>query len=526
MKTKIFGLLLFWASNCALAADIISPVADKVDVTIYRDDDSNSSPELVLLSDPEAADRGLLMVNETRTLDLPAGESRIVLRGVADAIIPKTAKLQNLAAEILESNFDYNIISPYEIFNKSVGQTVTVVSRNPFTGVAVERSAVIRTSEQKVLLEVDGHLEEFSCTNETQEVLFHKIPEQLSSEPTLSVVVRAPVAGHFNVQLSYLAVGAQWSADYVATLNRDGKTMDLLAWMTLVNARATTFANAPVQVVAGKVERDSFETMPPKMMQEREAGACWPAIKFPVYGGYGYYLGESESLEEIVVTGIRASQTELGDYKLYTLPGTTTLSARQSKQVLMIDQKSVPFEHIYHYKVELGELLDRVDSRHFDADDEEEEIFPTFTRLRFLNTAKQNLGIPLPSGNFSVMQEHSGHSMFVGQASIRDQAVGLPFDIDLGANSDVVVSPNIVSGKFNKDDDSTKIKIDVLIKNNLEHEALAEIQLVVPDTLTAKILSESHKHRVVDGHVRWLIKLRPSEIKHLEYEVFTKDRDY
>lgn len=531
MKTKIWLLLLIFANAYALdvfalSADILSPAADKVDVTIYRDDEANSSSDLIPLSDPEAADRGLLMVNEIRTLDLPQGDSRILFHGVADAIIPQTAKLQNVGADILESNFDYNLISPYELFNKSVGESVTLVRRDAITGARIELPAIIRSSAQKILLEVDGTFEEFNCANKTQEILFHKVPEQLTAEPSLSVTVRAPRAGRFKVQLSYLAVGAQWSADYVARINNDGKTADLSAWITLVNARATTFANAPLQVVAGKVEYDSSETAPPKVVKERDAGTCWPAIKVPSYGGYYDSYSSEGDAEEIIVTGIKASLSELGDYKLYSVPGNTALSARQSKQVLMIDQKAVPFERINTYKLDVYEVWDKVDSRSFKIEDEEEEVYSTFTKLRFLNTAKKNLGVPLPSGNFSVMEEQNGHSIFVGQTSIRDQSVGLPFDIDLGSNSDVIVIPKIISANVNRDEDSAKVKMDVLIKNYNEVESLAEVQLVTPDRLSIKIRSESAKHSIDKGHLCWLIKLGPGEIKHLEYELFIKEKNY
>ncbi len=63
--------------------------------------------------------------------------------------------------------------------------------------------------------------------------------------------VLSPTAGRYTVKLSYIAADMNWSADYVARVNADGKTLDLTGWITLVNATDTSFANAPTEVVAG-----------------------------------------------------------------------------------------------------------------------------------------------------------------------------------------------------------------------------------------------------------------------------------
>ena len=75
--------------------------------------------------------------------------------------------------------------------------------------------------------------------------------------------VRAATAGRYTVQLSYLALGLHWSADYVARIDADDRTLKLTGWLTLVNSTGTTFANTPAEVIAGKLARDEEETQPP-----------------------------------------------------------------------------------------------------------------------------------------------------------------------------------------------------------------------------------------------------------------------
>ncbi len=510
-------LILLLSQYSLSAVDIVSAAPESVDLTIFRSNDS----EWVPLDDSSAANEGLLMVNETRTLELPAGESRILLRGVADAIIPQTAKLQGVDGTILESNFDYKLLTPFELLKGSVGQQVTIVRGDPVVGNVSEQSAIIRSAEHGVVLDADGKVEEFRCDAKLQKIIFHGVPLALMSEPSLSVVVRTTKPLKIKVILSYLAVGAQWQADYVANINSDGKTLDLSAWITLLNARRTTFANAPVQVVAGKVEYDSSETSPPQLIRERPASSCWSSIVFPrAYIPLGYGYGDSD-LEEIVVTGIKASISDLGDYKLYRIPTATTFAAHQSKQVLMLAQTAVPFERFAHYSLNVENMVEE-----YDPDETEDGAFSTINILRLMNDNKNNLGLPLPQGNVSVMAEYAGRKIFVGQDVIKDQPVGLPVEIQVGDNPDVVVNPRIINLEENRKEDTAKINMNVPLKNYSASAVIAEIQLDISEMLSAKVRSSSHRHHIKNGKITWHIKLPPNASAHLTFELFTRELEF
>lgn len=511
-----FSLLV---ASVNLVADVISPAPDKVNLTVYRSD--AYSDELISLNDSESTTTGLVMVSETRSIDLPAGESRIVFRGVADAMIPQTAKLRELNGSIVESNFDYSLISPYDLINKSVGKPVLLASTNLQTGQVTEHQAIIRSGTNGVLLEIDGKLEEFNCGGNPQRLIFPSIPLGLTSEPTLSVVVRTPQAGHVQLALSYLAVGIQWSADYVANINLDGKTLNLSAWITLVNARSTSFANAPVQVVAGKIEHNQEETIPPKLKRERAGSSCWPAISSPKLYSDNY----GDDVEEIVITGIKASAglSELGDYKLYTLPTETTVAAFQSKQVLMLAHEQVIFDHIYTYQFSVEELRNRDD---FDSDEINIDSFKPITVLRFANTKKNNLGIPLPSGNVSVMNSGAQHSLFVGQHHIQDISVGSTVEIILGKEPDIVINRRVTLVKENKDKKSRRVKIDISVSNYKSSASDVEVKLYLSEYYDTKIISESAPHVVKNDNHVWRLKLRAGETRHLRYEANIKEIEY
>ncbi|MGH8186858.1 MAG: DUF4139 domain-containing protein, partial [Steroidobacteraceae bacterium] len=273
MRSAVLALVLL--PSLAMS-DVVSTAPDAVQVTIYRGSSASTDD---LREDFDSAS-GLAMVTETRTIELPAGTSKIVFLGVADAIVPQTAGIDGLPAIILESNFDYDLLTPGAIIAKSHGERVRVVRTDEATGRAVEREAIIRSGPEGVVLEIDGRAEALNCGGLAEKLIFPSVPAGLADEPRLSMTVRAETAGRHTVQLSYLALGLDWSADYVASINPDGRTLDLVGWVTLVNRASTTFANAPAEVVAGELARDEEETQPPGAATFPQQPACWPIGSF------------------------------------------------------------------------------------------------------------------------------------------------------------------------------------------------------------------------------------------------------
>src|ERR1700733_8643869 len=113
MRADGIVLAISLAVAGATRAQVISPGPATVAVTIFSDD---------AIPDPAAAEwsgEGLAMVREPRTVDLPAGESRLVLEGVADGALPETAAIEGLPGRIAEQNFDYELLGPRSLIEHS-----------------------------------------------------------------------------------------------------------------------------------------------------------------------------------------------------------------------------------------------------------------------------------------------------------------------------------------------------------------------------------------------------------------------
>ena len=76
---------------------------------------------------------GRALVKDKRRIDLPAGTSTLAFREVSARIRPETALLTG-GPEILEQNFEYDLLSPESLLRKYVGREVGLVRQNPSTG--------------------------------------------------------------------------------------------------------------------------------------------------------------------------------------------------------------------------------------------------------------------------------------------------------------------------------------------------------------------------------------------------------
>jgi hypothetical protein len=500
----------------AASADVVSPVADAVTVTIYHDDNLQTSDLLHPEKNPEIQDQGLALITETRQIDLPAGPSEIRFRGVASTMVPQTATIDGLPAGTIERNFDYDLLSPGSLLAKSVGETVHLIRTNPKTGRSTDVSAIVRTGPDGAMLEVDGKLEALRCSGLPERLVFDKTPDGLTDTPTLTVRTNAPVAGHYTVKLSYIATGLNWSADYVARVHADSHVLDLTGWLTLANFGSIGFARVPIAAVAGRLNTTGEDT-PIHPQALALATHCWPTNV--AWWTQSLFRQRAEdiqsvplavttsdrSVETVIVTGSHAADArQLGDYKIYDLPEPTDMPAHETKQVEFLD---LPFAPIYRYRATGG----------FN------EGNPSTLVLRVMNTVAGGLGKPLPAGQVALSEPGpEGAPVFIGQAGVKDMPVGLPVELENGEIFTVPVSEAISSETRTGSGEALRVQrmMDFKIANNRPEAIAFELWQALDDGDT-KILSETLPHVADRGAAIWRIALKPGEKVQLHVAVET-----
>ena len=362
---------------------VVSPRADSVAVTIYRDD--------------------LALVTETRTVDLPAAAVTLVVEDVVETLLPQSAIVAELQRPLAESNFDFDRLTPRSLLERSIGETVTMTRTIPRRAELREHrddrlrwrrrgASNGRRRRSTLLLRV------------ARAARAHAVPDELLAKPRLSIRLAAGEPGPRTVNVSYLAHGFAWSSDYVAHLNERSDAMSLAGWATLTNTTGTVFEQAEMQLVAGRLnilaaERAAARPSPSTPTRERVTSTlgsrlpsgsverCRAAARLfrrdvPLKCRRGVLdrleagrpSGARVAMAGIAVTAARIEREEFGDYQLYRLPWRTDLNARQTKQVLFLDEPEVRIERFYGFR--LDSLTDPP---------RDDVVIPSLT-LRFENT--------------------------------------------------------------------------------------------------------------------------------------------
>ena len=453
--------------GAAQAQDILAAAPHDVSVTIYRNPYRDEGGfELDELG-------GFAFITETRRVVIPPGEHSLRFEGVADGIEPASALITGLPSGVIEKNRDAALLSPDALVQSTQAQNgrVVLARTNPATGATTRTEGVIRSAADGVIVETADGVEALRCSGLPEAFGFESAGAGLSARPTLSVLTRTTQPVEAIVQLSYLARGFDWSADYIANMSDAPGKLDLGAWVTLVNGNGVSFKDAQVQVVAGRLNRDTGEIDPIVLGQPIIAN-CWPQdttsnLPPPISIERAYPLGfdpndytnfapglaygdrvvvsaqkREETIQDIAVavTAITMEEAEsLGDLLLYRVPGTATVASRQSKQVRLLDREEIPVTRLY------GTSIDANDNLGFE---------PMLIGLRMKNDKANNLGIPLPSGSVSVFDTAfagaEARRLLSGETGMRDTTLDEEIELWLEESPDVQIAQVIESREITR----------------------------------------------------------------------------
>jgi hypothetical protein len=494
----------------AAAGEVVAGAPSDVSVTVYRAPRRNSgSIDLDQLG-------GFALVSETRTVRLPAGESRLRFEGVADGIEPASAIVTGLAG-IIEKNREGQLLSPSALIAAAVGKPVVFVRTNAKTGKSEELpGTILSDAEGGVVFKTAQGVEALRCSGLAE--TFEFTSTELSALPTLSVLVRTAQPTSATVTLSYLARGFDWAADYVATLSPDGKALELGAWVTLANGNGVGFPKAHAQVVAGRVNRESGAVEPIDIGSPILA-QCWPrgstsdtpeqfadrgmAMEAGVmYAGRAArvevnFLGAPAAMQKFAQQVV---QEQLGDLKLYRVPDRTTFAGRQSKQVRLMDRGAIPVNTVYQADL---------------SAEESDRSVVAVRLLRTQNDAAHHLGLPLPSGRAMVFADRDGASLLLHESAMRDLAIDEEVEIDLGESTDVQVKT--VKEKSSVDSAHTTVFERVEVSNARAAEIQFELRLDLGEG--ARVTRADHALAFKNGRPIFRLSIPAGETATLRYQI-------
>ncbi len=402
----------------------------------------------------------LALIQDTRQLEIPARRSRQEFPDVSAQIRPETVSLSADGIEIVEQNFDFDLLSPQAMMEKAVGQTITLVRTNPANGQETRERATVLAVNRGVVLRIGDRIEVLRDDGLPVRVIFDKVPENLRARPTLSVTMESQRGGTRPVTLSYLTPGLAWKADYVTMFDERAGKIDVQGWVTLTNNTGTTYNNADTLLVAGQVQQQQNPNY---------------------YGGYPPPPPPPPGRPMRRPGTESAPRERLGDFYLYPLAERTTIANAQTKQVSFLDVAGAPGRKAYEFRNPWLNTLNEAQS--------------VDTVLKFSTSRDQGLGDALPAGTVRVyMRDARGNAQFVGESMIGHTPMGSDLGLKTGEAFDVKVQP-VVEKRERLGSDRWRTSMRYTLTNARPEAVTVELAQSGLDSYwdDTRIISESQK---------------------------------
>ncbi len=344
------------------------------------------------------------LVKDVREIELAEGLTRLQFMDVAARIMPTTVLMRSRTdaktLQVLEQNYEYDLLSPNTLLEKYVGKEVKLLDTNYFTGKEALVTATLLSTNDSPIYQVGDEI----SIGLPGRVILPQLPANLIAKPTLVWLLQAQAARTQTIETSYLTNDITWEADYVAALNPDDTLADLSGWVSIENTSGATYRNATLKLVAGDVNRVQPEARRATLMAlAPEASA----------------LAEPQFQEE-----------SFFEYHLYTLDRPATVQNNQTKQIALLSATDIPLTKRLTLRGQPYYMRASVDTP---PPQQKVSVY-----LEIANTPQHNLGMPLPKGTIRVYKADAhGSLQFVGEDRIdhtpKDETVtvkmGEAFDV-------------------------------------------------------------------------------------------------
>jgi hypothetical protein len=403
------------------------------------------------------------LVKDQRTIRLGQGTGELRFMDVASRIIPTSVHIKSLAdpesLQVLEQNYEYDLLSPQKLLDKYVGREVKLYQMNPYTEREQMVTATLLSNNGGPIFKIGDEI----TYGHPGRIIFPDIPENLHSKPTLVWLLRNALRTPQKVEASYLTEGINWNADYVVVLNDTDTVTDLSGWVTIDNKSGTTYKNAKLKLVAGDVNR-----------VEDKYGLSDRLMRKAVYE----MAAEPEFVEQ-----------EFFEYHIYTLQRPSTIKNNQTKQISLVEAMDVPvrkelryYGAAYYYRSRYGDMIS----------DQKVGVF-----VEIENRKDNNLGMPLPKGTIRAYKHDSeGSLQFIGEDSIDHTPKDEKIKIKLGDAFDVVGTRKQTDWK-KVAYDTYEAEFEISLRNHKKEDVVVKVIEPIPGDW--KMLSSSQGYEKTDA---------------------------
>lgn len=394
--------------------------------------------------------QGTALIRDQRTFTLAQGENLLNFTDVAASIDPTSVQFRSVTdpegTTVLEQNYVFDLVNSGALLNRYLDQRieVTVQDGTIYTGVLLSGrngEIILRTEDGQVVVVNQSFV---------RDLRFPDLPGGLITRPTLRWLLQSATGGEQQVELTYLAGGMGWTADYTVLLTPTNDQIDLNGWVTLTNTSGASYENALVKLIAGDVNRLPEPQMRDMMMLE---SAAVP-----------------------MAAEAQVEQREFYEYHLYEIARPVTVLDNETKQVEFVTSANVPARTIYVYDGSPQYYGYPV----YDQYGWDVGVTDVMNYLEFSTAEDGGVGADLPAGRIRVYQEDiDGAALLIGENQIDHTPEGEPVRIYLGNAFDLVgerTQTNFNQIASNVIEESYEIRL----RNRKEDQT---VEIVVPEHL-------------------------------------------
>lgn len=433
---------------------------------------------------------GYAMVRQDRSIEVDAGVSTVSFVDVAALLDPTTVRFESLSdpdgTRVLEQDYRFDLLSMDKMLERYIDKTI-IFQGKEVTLLSVAGGGMLLRGQ-------DGRIQFQEGYNG---VVFPSLAEGLITRPTLVWTLDAAAAGTQETRVTYQTGGITWWADYNLLFepgeDENTGTLDVGAWVSILNQSGGSYENATLKLVAGDVHR----VEPPqaqRMYARTEMG----------------YAADAKGFEE----------KAFFEYHLYTLGRPVTIPDRSTKQIELFDTaRNVPARKVLLYDGAAG-VYWHGDQPMIDQGFGVQSNAKVAVYLEFDNSKENGLGIPLPSGRVRVSQtdDADGSQEFIGEDVIDHTPREEEVRIKLGNAFDVVGERRQVA--FERGRNWVTETIEVTLRNRKAEPVEVIVQERLYRWVNAEIQSISDEHEMLDTRtVQVPVRIAPDEERKVTYTV-------
>lgn len=393
------------------------------------------------------------VVKDVRNVNIPSGNSELKIRNVAQLIDPTSVHIK-LDGEVIEQNYQYDLVSLDKILQKYIDKEIQLVSEN---NEVITGRLLSNYGGQIVIEKKEGGLVMLPST-EKYRFSVGSLPEGLITVPTLVWLINSNGAKDQEIELSYQTAGMNWHAEYVAVLNENDTKLDLNSWVSIENNSGAAYKNATLKLVAGDVNIIQSQPQYDLMEERKEMMAAAPS-----------QFGEREFFE----------------YHIYDLNRPTTLANNETKQISLFTASNINITKKYLY---------RNDFHWYSRPAEQNN--KVSVAVEFVNSEGNNLGMPFPKGKVRVYKTDGSSAEFIGEDLVDHTPKDEKVKLKIGEAFDIRVEDKMTENR-RITDKVYEQDYEITFRNRKNEDIVIDVERILGNNW--EILSSSIKFEKQDA---------------------------